>query len=199
MPIADEQVVRATLAKYETTFFSAFHGGWEDWRALQLGGRLLFPARSRACVVYDFIVQRAMAALVDDKTVNVIRRDETVKFLFGGGVALRIKKANDKGLGSNIKTQATLGFVEQQQDLPGMPGVHKVEMVYVLNHLQTKIEQVLVAARDGDICLWNYGITPNGASMVVPLPTPQPGDGDRGARVKLRVVDEGKKYETGEK
>ena len=70
MPIADEQVVRATLAKYETTFFSAFHGGWEDWRALQLGGRLLFPARSRACVVYDFIVQRAMAALVDD---NMLR------------------------------------------------------------------------------------------------------------------------------
>lgn len=199
MPIADERVVRAALAKYEGAFFDAFHGGWDDWHALQLGGRLLFPARSRACVVYDFIVQRAIAALADDKTVNVIRRDETVKFVFGGVVALRIKKANDKGLGSNIKTQATLGFVEQQQDLPGVPGVHKVEMVYMLNQFQTKIEQVLVAARDGDICLWNYGITPDRYAEVIPLPTHQPNDDNRGARIKLRVVDEGKNQELGKK
>jgi|JI6StandDraft_1071083.scaffolds.fasta_scaffold292450_1 hypothetical protein len=199
MPLADEQTVRAALTPYQSLLFRAVHGGWEDWRALQLGGRLLFPARSRACVVYDFIAQRAMSALSDDQSVRTIRRDETVKFVFAETVVLRFKKANDNGLGSNIQTQATLGFVEQQQQIPGLPNLHKVEVVYVLNRLQTRIEQVLVAARDGDDCLWNYDIAPDSGAKVIPLPMPAPGDGGRGARVKLRSVDKGNMQETGEK
>lgn len=199
MTMTDQLAVRTILAKYETILFNAIHSGWENWRVLRLGGHLLFPARSRACVVYDFIVQHAMAALADDGAVRVIRRDETVKFIFADTVALRFKKANDSGLGSNIQTQATLDFVEQQQELPGLPNVHKVEAVYVLNRLQTRIEQVLVVARDGDVCLWNYEIVPDTAAQIIPLPMPNTGDGGRGARVKLRVVDEGKQRETGEK
>ena len=115
MTLANEQVVQAALAKYETRIFGAVHRGWEDWRALQLGGRLMFPARSRACLVYDFIVQRAEAAFADDSAIRTLRRDETIKFVFGDSVLLRFKKAMDNGLGSNIQTQATLGFVDQQQ------------------------------------------------------------------------------------
>ena len=199
MTLADEQVVRAALAYYETTIFRAVHEGWEEWRALQLGGRLLFQARSRACLVYDFIVQRAMAALSDDPDVHVVRRDETAKFVFSAAVLLRFKKANDNGLGSNIQTQATLGFVDQQQELPGLPNVHKVEVVYVLNRLQTQIEQVLVVARDGDVCLWSYVLTPDTTSEIMPLPLAVPPEIDRVARVRLRGAgDEGQKKETGE-
>ncbi len=199
MPMADEQAVRAVLRHYEGILHNAFHGGWDDWRKLNLGGRLLFAARSRACIVYDFIIQRVMTALAEDRTVRTIRRDETVKLVFADTVALRIKKANDNGLGSNIRTQATLGFVQQQQELPGLSNLHKVEAVYVLNPLQTNIERVLVAARDGNVCLWSYDIAPDAASRVISLPTPDRGDGGRGARVKLRIVDEEKRHETGEK
>ena len=199
MPMADEQAVRAVLAKYESVLFAATHGGWDDWRALGLGGRLIFQARSRACVVYDFIVQRAMAALAEDPAVRVLRRDETVKFVFHDTVALRFKKANENGLGSNIRTQATLGFVKQQQELPDFPNVHKVEVVYVLNDLQTRITQVLVAARDGDVCLWHYDLAPESGARVIPMPVPMPNprsDG-HGARIKLRAVDEGKQRDSG--
>ncbi|MBK8133657.1 MAG: hypothetical protein IPK48_13485 [Gammaproteobacteria bacterium] len=198
MALADEQAVRAVLAKYETLICKAVHGGWEDWRALPLGGRLLFPARSRACLVYDFIVQRATAAFTDDQAVRVLRRDETAKFVFTDSVVLRFKKANDKGLGSNIQTQATLGFVDQQYELPGLPNVHKVEVVYVLNRLQTQIKQVLVAARDGNVCLWNYVLAHEATAEIIPLPGTVPSDADRAARVKLRVTDEGKKKEISE-
>lgn len=199
MTLADELSVRAILGKYENVLFNAIHGGWGDWQALQLGGRLLFPARSRACVVYDFIVQRAMTALADANDVRVIQRDETVKFVFADTVALRFKKANDNGLGSNILTQATLGFVDQQQELPGMPNLHKVEVVYVLNRLQTRIEQVLVVARDHDTCLWSYDILPDTGAHIIPLPTPNTGDSGHGVRIKIRAVDERKQNETGEK
>lgn len=197
MTEADEDIVRSVLAPYETKLFQAMHGAWEDWKALGLAGRLLFLGRSRACLVHDFIVQRAIAAFTGDAAVRTIRRDETAKFVFAGQVALRFKKADDNGLGSNIKTEATLDFVEQQQELPGIPNVHKIEVVYILNRLQTQIERVVVVARDGDVRLWNYVIAPATTAEIVPLPVAKP-EPERGARIRIRGGNKNQKKETGE-
>lgn len=202
MLLADEQVVRAALADYEGVFFRAFQDAWEDWRSLSLGGRLVFPSRTRACIVYDFAVQRVMAAVDGDANIYVIRRNETIKFVFGNTVALRLKKANEQGLGSNIETQATLDFVWQQEDLPGIPNVHKVEVVYTLNTLQTRIEQVSVVARDGQALLWSYDINPEQSANVVMLPTSPPPQDQRRAQVKLRnaeSIDKGEQKKPSEK
>lgn len=199
MTLADEQAVRAVLAKYESVIFKSVQDGWNDWLDSSLSGRLLFQARSRACLVYDFIVQRAMSAIDGDAAVRVIRRDETAKFIFAGTVALRFKKANDNGLGSNIQTQATLGFVEQQQEFPGFPDVHKVEVVYVLNRLQTRIDEVFVTARDGDTRLWSYSITPATTADVIPMPIIPTPSVERVARVRLRGGVDGEQNKTGEK
>jgi hypothetical protein len=86
---------------------------------LPLGGRLLFPGRSRACLVHDFMVQRAIAAWTGDSAVRVIRRDETAKFVVVDQILLRFKKADDRGLGSNIPTQSSLGFIGQQSGAAG--------------------------------------------------------------------------------
>jgi len=197
MTEADEEVVRSVLAPYEAKLFQAVHGAWEDWKGLGLGGRLLFPGRTRACLVHDFMVQRAIAAFTADRAVRTIRRDETAKFVFADQVALRFKKADDNGLGSNIETEATLDFVEQQQELPGIPNVHKIEVVYILNKLRTQIERVVVVARDRDMRLWSYVIAPATAAEIVSLPVvkPQP---ERGARIKIRGWDKDQKKETGE-
>ncbi len=197
MTEAVEDIVRSVLAPYETKLFQAVHGAWEDWKTLGLAGRLLFLGRSRACLVHDFMVQRAIAAFTGDAVVRTIRRDETAKFVFAGQVALRFKKADDNGLGSNIETEATLDFVEQQQELPGIPNVHKIEVVYILNKLRTQIERVVVVARDGDVRLWNYLIAPVTTAEIVPLPVakPQP---ERGARIKVRGTDKDQRKETGE-
>lgn len=197
MTEADEDIVRSVLAPYETKLFQAMHGAWEDWKALGLAGRLLFLGRSRACLVHDFIVQRAIAAFTGDAAVRTIRRDETAKFVFAGQVALRFKKADDNGLGSNIKTEATLDFVEQQQELPGIPNVHKIEVVYILNRLQTQIERVVVVARDGDVRLWNYVIAPATTAEIVPLSVAKP-EPERGARIRIRGGNKNQKKETGE-
>lgn len=197
MTEADENVVRSILAPYEAKLFQTVHGAWDDWKALGLGGRLLFPGRTRACLVHDFMVQRANAIFSGDPVVRMVRRDETAKFVFANQVALRFKKADDNGLGSNIETEATLDFVEQQQELPGIPNVHKVEVVYILNKLRTQIERVVVVARDGDVRLWNYVIVPETTAEIVPLPVanPQP---ERGPRIKIRNADKDPKKETGE-
>jgi hypothetical protein len=195
---ADENIVRGVLRSYEDAIFKAVHGAWSDWRELPLGGRLLFPGRTRACLVHDFMVQRAIAAWTGDSAVRVIRRDETAKFVVVDQVLLRFKKADDRGLGSNIPTQASLGFIGQQHDLPGIPNVHKVEVVYALNRLQTQIDRVVVVARDGDALLWDYAIAPATTAEVISLPV-LPSAPAQGARVKIRKADEGdKKKDVGE-
>ena len=195
---ADEKIVRGILRSYEDAIFKAVHGAWSDWRELLLGGRLMFPARTRACLVHDFMVQRAISTWTGDSAVRVIRRDETAKFVVAAQVLLRFKKADDRGLGSNIPTQAALDFAEQQHDLPGIPNVHKVEVVYALNRLQTQIDRVAVVARDGDALLWDYEIAPATTAEVISLPT-LTFEPTKGARVRVRKADEGdKKKDAGE-
>ncbi len=197
MTVADEVIVRAVLMKHESALVDAILGAWEEWRALALGGRLRFPARSRACLVYDFIAQRAMAAFDGDDSVHVVCRDETAKFLFDNQVLLRIKKASDNGLGSNISTHATLDFVGQQFVLPGFPDVHKVEVVYRLNRLQTQIEQIAVVARDGDTCLWTYLLPLTSGDAVIDLPIQVVPLQPAAPRIKVKTADKDRKNETG--
>jgi hypothetical protein len=193
---ADENIVQSVLRSYEDAIFKAVHGAWSDWRELPLGGRLLFPGRTRACLVHDFMVQRAIAAWTGDSAVRVIRRDETAKFVVAGQVLLRFKKADDRGLGSNIPTQAALDFAEQQHELPGIPNVHKIEVVYALNRLQTQIDRVVVVARDGDAVIWDYPIVPVATAEVIMLPT-QTSESPKSARVRVRKTDEADKKKDG--
>jgi hypothetical protein len=138
------------------------------------------------------MVQRAIAVWAGDGAVRVIRRDETAKFVVADQVVLRFKKADDRGLGSNIPTQASLEFTEQQYELPGMPGVHKIEVVYGLNRLQTQIDRVVVVARDGDVLLWEYAVAPATTAEIISLAAPT-SDATLGARVRVRKADEGDK------
>lgn len=201
MILADEDAVRTILQPYHDAVFQAAHGAWNDWRDLKLAGRLLFPGRSRACLVHDFLVQRAVTAWSADPKVRVIQKDETAKFVIADQVLLRFKKADDRGLGANIPTQAFLDFAEQQHELPGMPNVQKVEVVYVLNRLQTQIDRVVVVARDGEIRLWDYVVMPATTAEIVPLPVAPSPEQDRGVKLALRrplTADDEKKPSTGE-
>jgi len=114
---------------------------------------------------------------------------------------LRFKKADDRGLGANIPTQAALDFAEQQHELPGIPNVHKVEVVYVLNRLQTQVDRVVVVARDGDVRLWDYVVERTGGADVIPMPIlPDESDLERRAKivVKKPAASDDKTSEVGE-
>jgi len=187
---SDENVVHTVLQPYENAIYDAVHGAWSDYQALQLHGRLLFPSRSRACLVYDFMVNRFIASLANDDTVRVIKRDETAKFIFAQRIYLRLKKANDRGLGSNIPTQAALEFIGQQYSLPGIPEVHKVEIVYLLNAMQTRIEKVVVVARDGDERIWDYVIAaPATVDDAIPSQLDTTQKPEEGVKIKVRNLN----------
>lgn len=199
MKFADQDAVQATLKEFEDAILDVVHGAWREFRQLQqtLAAPLLY-ARTRACFVQDLMVQRAQTVFAENPRVRVIEKDETAKFVFDGRVVVRFKKADASGLGSNIQTQAVMQFVEQQQDLPGFPDMHKVEVLYHLNKLQTQIDHVMVVARDGGRQLWEYPITAaEEAGQVVMFPAVHE-EPQRGAKIKIRKPDTGSEKKQGE-
>lgn len=131
--------------------------------------------RTTANVLFDFVVQHAHAEFDADPEIRVIDETQTVKFCFGERVLLRFKKGDKDHLGRNLLTQAVIDFVNVESSLPGMPqAAAKVEILYSMNDLETEIESVIVAARDGDQMLWHYEIESSEAGNVIGLPLVTP-------------------------
>ena len=79
-------------------------------------------------------------------------------------------------LGRNVPTQSALGFMEADGLLP-LPGISpdtaRVEIIWLPNVIWTRVEQVLVIARDGDQLIWEYEIddpSEAGTGEVIPFP-----------------------------
>ncbi len=131
--------------------------------------------RSRANFVWEQIIERANAALVEHDAVHVIDDNETMKFLIRDSVLFRFKKTDETGRSSNIATQLALAFHDHEQEMLGLPEVQRVEVVYKLNRLETQIDDICVVARNGDQIAWEYSLLDTGeAAILLPMPDPKP-------------------------
>ncbi len=103
---------------------------------------------------------------------------QTVKFLFKDQVFTRFKKGNDKGVGSNIETQAVLDFIDPNRLIPGLlPDILRVEFCYGIDALGLTLSEVAVVARDRNRRIWAYELDRAVPSAdILPLPTRSPDD-----------------------
>ncbi|MGE0116627.1 MAG: hypothetical protein AB7S71_06485 [Dongiaceae bacterium] len=178
MTVALESDARKILSPMrEGKIRSAFERAWTDWLESPERAKYSRWARTRANMVFERIAVRLLEAFADDRGVRFHFQDETIKIIFDKLLLVRCKKANERGLGGNVPTQANMAFCEAQSDLPGLPGLQKIEIVYLLNDTATAIENIVVQARDGDMRLWAYtlgGIEDGGASIVPLRPSSPP-------------------------
>lgn len=193
MPIPNETTVRPILNDIREQVVDAIKAAWEDWLASDFNG-VWRCKRSRANFVWEQIIDRVHSALLDHDAVHVIDGNETMRFLIRDTVLFRFKKADETGRSSNVATQLALAFHDHDQDLFDLPEVQRVEVVYKLNRLQTKIDDICVVARDGDLIAWEYSLLDAGEA-VVPLPMPEPKpERPAAAIVKLKgALDDRKK------
>lgn len=165
-----EAFVRSELGPYEKRIREAVDSAWSDYLSISVRHKFRF-ARTRANVVFDLIAGHLFATFDGDMKVRFIQKDETIKLLIGESLLVRVKKANEAGLGSNIKTQAVMEFIRQSPDIPGLlPDLFKVEVCYTEDMLGAEIDTVAVTARDDDVKLWSYEIDRVSAE-VVEMPT----------------------------
>ena len=180
MPHPVEEEVREILLPFHGRIRLVVERAWAEWRLVEKfrsesGMTAILYSRTVANYVFDAIARVAMAEFMDDASVHLKIESQTIKIFFKGGVCGRFKKGDDSRLGQNIPTFAALSFEYADGLLPGLPSeTAKVEFIWRANEINTRLEQVLVVARDGDKLLWDYEIDEEapsaGTGTVVPFP-----------------------------
>lgn len=179
---ADINAVRQALTPYHGKIHACVVDGFAEWRDTQAyriskGYAPNLYSRTNSNDIFDAILRRAIPVLGAEEKVFVKTEAQTARFVIGG-VAARFKKAGDDGLGCNIPTQAAMAFMDADRTLPGLPPeTAKIELIWEPNAIWTKVERVLVVARDGDRLLWEYEIVADaGEGAITPLAPTSPHD-----------------------
>ena len=126
MPVPPKDVVQPILDNYREPIVTAIFGAWDDWLVSPHVG-VWRCKRSRANFVWEQIIERAYLAFDGSKDVHIIDGQETFKFLVDDRVLFRFKKGDETGLTANVPTQLALAFHDHEQDLFGLPEVHRVD------------------------------------------------------------------------
>ena len=177
MPIPTKEEAKEILRPYHSLIWQIVHDAWDEWRAVN-GFRAersmsppLYP-RTIANYVFDAVARRAIPAFGAESRVSVKVEAQTFKIFVAGRLAARFKQGGDDKLGVSSPTQAAMAFIEADGILPNLPPeTGKVEIVWLLNEIKTKIDALLVVARDGDELIWDYPINDPRAAEIIPLPT----------------------------
>lgn len=187
MGYPSEEEVRAVLAPFHQRIRKVVERAWAEWKAMsdyragQNLATVLYP-RTVANYVFDAIARYAIEEFAGDVSVRVVVEPQTIKLFFRGGEVLaRFKKGDDSKLGQNNPTQSSIAFEAVSNDLfGGLLSSTKVEFVWMPNAISTRLDRVLVVARDGDRRLWDYeiGAAEDGTNAILPMPPVTPADPD---------------------
>jgi hypothetical protein len=183
----------AAFEPYFPIIRKAIEDAFAEWRATETfrvdsGFGPTFYDRTKSNEIFDAIAKRAIFRLGTEPGILVDIEAQTFKFA-AKGIAARFKKGGDDKLGRNIPTQAALAFIEADGVLPGLGASGKVEFVWFPNDLWTKLNRVLMVARDGDELLWEYEIDGEAGSLIeLPAAPPSPPAPDGGDLVKPKAV-----------
>ena len=160
--------IEARLTPYMPRIVRVVLDAWADWMVSGKSGRWK-RRRSRANYVWEELACGAEAEFANDPNVRVHPKHQSCWFHIDG-LVFRFKKSDSSGLTSNYPTQAALDYHDQQEDLPGIPKVQRLEVTYVPNKLETAVQDILLVARDQDRVLWCSSLLRNDeGGNVVPF------------------------------
>jgi len=196
MPAPIESEVRRLLHPREPAIAKIALDAWARW--WRNPERTQLFRRSRAYLMHNYMMIDANAGLALDRGIHIISGQETSYFLVEGRLLFRFKKGDERGVSSNIETQASLAFIEPEMPLIELPDVARVDIAYVVNPLETLIQTILVVARDGDQALWSYPIYPRAEETTVttlPVEAKAPASQDNVVQLPARDSKEKKDKE----
>jgi hypothetical protein len=167
-----ESEVKEILKPIESALAQIPLGAWQDLLESSEFGRIRFT-RTVANLVWDRMIDRAFNAFSQNPSIGYIIRHHTVLFTMDNRVLFRFKKGDCKGLSHNFQTSLALAYHDHTIPLFGDMNLTRVEVVYVLDEMETSIDRVCIVARDGADILWAYDIkSKDGAGEVSPMPPP---------------------------
>lgn len=170
-----QEIVESVLGPYHDVIYGVVDAAWQDWLSSSEFPRAR-SSRTRACIVWDRMIDHANAAFLENPRVRCVEHYNTWSFIVDDLVLFRFKKGNQVGYTANYPTQTALAFHdhERQYNLFGFEDYHRVQIVYTLDELESDLGRVLVVARDNSRIAWDYQIQPSTirAEEIPSLPTP---------------------------
>jgi hypothetical protein len=140
-------------------------GAWADYLALPEMARITFSSITRANVVHDQTVQRAVRYFSSVEGVKIIDLQKLSLFILDQRIALRFKKFDNEILSRNQPTKQVADFRAQTQ-LPGIEAMHNLEAGYVLNETEQEIRMVYLVCPNMNRNYWEMEIT-KGAPVTI--------------------------------
>lgn len=171
-----EPYVRSVLGPHEPPLCSMFERAWQTVASLP-GRSQLDYKRTVATLMHQFMMNEVRDGFGDSDDIRLMENHETIRLLVGRTLVVRLKKMDGRGVSRAIPTQATLTLTNALDaplfDGSEVPPIFYVDMGYVLNELETKIDDILVAARFGEAVIWSYEAD-RGATAAAGVITPAP-------------------------
>ena len=196
MSLPVEKEVREILEPFNKRIRKVLDKAFKDFLAKRGAGNMY--KRTDSVDVFDSVIRAAIAEFNGKPGVAVFPTGSTARFLFGGRVLVRFKKAVRRGKGGNIATSANDNFLDPGIPFADAPQAMKVEVCWKVNELGTGYKSVHVTARNGDGQLWSYEL-PGGQQGIIEFPqktaVPQP---RRRSVAKLKDTAKTKKKNGGE-
>ncbi len=165
----------AALAPYHPEIREIIDIAWRKWLVL----RQMFPeiqAGSRANIVWDFMRTEALKFAECHDAIQPIEASQSLFLIIDDKVMIRFKKGEGQGLSRNLvlKGGQTYSYHDPQLNLFGTD-LPRLEIVYVLSRVETKVAEILTVARQRDDILWAYeipAVTPTATATPIPQATP---------------------------
>jgi len=172
VPKPIESYVRQVLARNnrEQKLLAAQRHGWEA-RKTYPGNNEWRRKTTRAAIVWEATVKKAVESLGDDPGVRPLPHFDTMSFIFDDAVLLRFKKADLMLRSSNVQTTLAELYHDHDSDLFGQAGLQRVEACYVLNRFETDIVWAGAVARENRAHLWHFEFAASVMeSKILPFP-----------------------------
>jgi hypothetical protein len=171
-----EPYVKAVLGQHEPLLCGMFERAWTSVSSFPGRSQLDFK-RTIATLMHQFMMNEVRSQLSAEFDVRFMENHETIRLLVGKTLLVRLKKMDRRGYARAIPTQATLmltNVVEPSLFCESeLPPIFNIDMGYVLNELETRIDHILVAARYGDSVIWSYEAD-RGVGIVAGTIVPRP-------------------------
>jgi hypothetical protein len=135
MSLPVEKEIREALEPYNKCIRKVLDKAFRDFLAKRGAGNLY--KRTDSADVFDRVIRSAIAEFTGKPGIQVFSGGSTARFLFGGRVLVRFKKAARRGRGSNIQTGANDNFLDPAIPFADAPHAMKVEICWKVNDLGT--------------------------------------------------------------
>ena len=165
-------IAYGALLPYFDRLWGVVNGGWGDWSTeISPKVRALASARTRACMVNDFMRDRGSRLAEQDADVKAVIRRQMFVLVFSppdfpGSIGVRLKKLDEDGISSNQPTLQVREFRDQLA-LPGVQADYHLETGYVVDRFGSALTSIDLVCPSGEGIYWKAEIVPNDARQNV--------------------------------